>query len=130
MQQVLIDTSAWIEYFRGNEFTLCDQVSTLLLEDKVVNFGPVEYELLRGARPDELAILDSQMKKIRYAEMTRSDFRRAAELFKVMKAKGKTLQFIDLAIAAFCIERNLILLTLDSDFKDIPGLKRLSPNRI
>jgi predicted nucleic acid-binding protein len=130
MEKILIDTSAWIEYFRGKEFTLCDQILGLILEDRITNCGLVEFELLHGARKDELPLLDQQLKKLNYSEMTRQDFRKAAELSKLMKSRGKSLKFIDLAIAAFCIERDLILLTLARDFKEIPGLKRLTPNLI
>jgi predicted nucleic acid-binding protein len=130
MQRVLIDTSAWIEFFRGRKFTICDQVFTLILEDRVVNCGLVEYELLLGARKEEIQGLESQLNKLEYLEMEKKDYKNAADLSKVLKARGKNLKFIDLAIASFCIERNLLLLSLDSDFEGIPGLKRLIPNLI
>jgi predicted nucleic acid-binding protein len=128
VERVCIDTSVWIEYFRRKEFTLGDQVDTLILEERVLNCGPVEFELLHGARKEELSELDNQLGKLDYIEMTRQDFKRAAQLGRAMKARGKTMKFVDLAIAAFCLERNLFLLTLDQDFKDISGLKRLAPN--
>ena len=78
MENVVIDTSAWIEYFRDKEFTLCDQVQSLILEDRVVNCGPIEFELLNSARKEELAALDTQLKKLAHSEITRQDFRKAA----------------------------------------------------
>lgn len=129
MKRVLIDTSAWIEYFRENEFSLADQVSSLVLEERVVLCGVVEYELFRGAHKEERADLEARLNELEYIEFERRDHRLAASLFKKMRSVGKTLHYTDLLIAAFCIARGLILLTLDRDFDGIPGLQRLSPNR-
>lgn len=129
MKKALIDTSAWIEYFRGELFSVADQVNTLVLEDRAVMCGAVEFELMSGVRKDELGLLESRLSELEYIEFERRDHRLAARLFAKMRAKGRTLKYADLLIAAFCIERDLLFLTLDADFEGIPGLARILANR-
>jgi predicted nucleic acid-binding protein len=129
LKKVLVDTSAWIELFRGGPFPLADQVNTLVLEDRALLCGAVEFELLSGARREERQLLESKLAELEYHEFERRDHHLAARLFKKMQALGRTLKYADLMIAAFCIERDLLLLTLDSDFEGIPGLNRLHPNK-
>ena len=108
---------------------MADQVNTLVLEDRAVMCGAVEFELMSGVRKDELGLLESRLSELEYIEFERRDHRLAARLFAKMRAKGRTLKYADLLIAAFCIERDLLFLTLDADFEGIPGLARILANR-
>jgi predicted nucleic acid-binding protein len=96
-----VDSSVWIECLCGRDPALQEQVQALILQDQVMTCGLIEFELLSGARKEELGGLEGQFKKLTYSDMTRHDFRKAAEISKVMKAKGKNLKFMDLGIAAF-----------------------------
>lgn len=129
MKKVLVDTSVWIEMLQGGQFPIADQLNSLLQEDRVVLCGAVEFELLGGARKQERSALETQLNELEYHEFERRDHRRASQIFKHMQSLGKTLKYADLMIAAFCMERGFLLLTLDSDFDGIPGLARLKPNR-
>ena len=46
---IIVDTSVWIEYFRGNQ-PYFDQISELLILNKIVALSPVFGELLQGAK--------------------------------------------------------------------------------
>jgi predicted nucleic acid-binding protein len=53
MPDVLVDTSIWIDAFRGANPTVKNALDSLLAEDRVVFCGVVEMELLHGIRPKE-----------------------------------------------------------------------------
>ncbi|NLE00398.1 MAG: PIN domain-containing protein [Fibrobacter sp.] len=46
---IIIDTSIWIEFFRGNQ-PYFDQVSELIENNDVIGLSPVFGELLQGAK--------------------------------------------------------------------------------
>jgi predicted nucleic acid-binding protein len=48
---IIIDTSIWVEFFRGNQ-PYFDQVSELLVNGDAVALSPVFGELLQGAKND------------------------------------------------------------------------------
>ena len=53
MNKVLIDSSAWINYFRHGTDKIADEVNLLLEEDRVVLCGMVELEILQGIKSKE-----------------------------------------------------------------------------
>jgi predicted nucleic acid-binding protein len=54
---IILDTSVWIEYFRGNP-PFYKQVSDLLVRNEVLAVSPIFGELLQGAgNTDERAII-------------------------------------------------------------------------
>lgn len=61
MADVMVDSSAWIEFFRHGEGAVGDCVSRLLDEDRIALCGMVELELLQGARPRERRTLSVQV---------------------------------------------------------------------
>lgn len=124
----MLDTSVWIACLRGAAFSLEDQVQSLVLQDRVLLCGTIEFELLAGVRKEERQGLEKTLAELEYRELLRDDHRKAAALSREPRAKGKTLQYMDLLIAAFCIRRKLALMTLDRDFDGIAGLLRLVPN--
>jgi predicted nucleic acid-binding protein len=48
---IIIDTSIWIEFFRGNQ-PYFDQVSELIDNNDIIGLSPVFGELLQGAKND------------------------------------------------------------------------------
>jgi predicted nucleic acid-binding protein len=48
---IIIDTSIWIEFFRGNQ-PYFDQVSELIVNNDIIGLSPVFGELLQGAKND------------------------------------------------------------------------------
>ncbi len=50
VDKVLVDTSAWIDFFRKKEPERHELVATLLREGRAMGTGIVSLELLRGAK--------------------------------------------------------------------------------
>lgn len=72
---VVIDTSAWIAFFRGRELTMADAVNRLLRDDAAVLVGPVLTELLQGVRqPKETQQLRDLLSILPFIETRRQDW--------------------------------------------------------
>ncbi|MEW5745412.1 MAG: PIN domain-containing protein [Nitrospirota bacterium] len=123
-RNVLIDTSAWVEFFRGSSGT-ADAVAGLIEAGQASICGVICYELLQGAKSDhEAAQLSNVLSALHYIEMDPDVWIRAGNLSARLRKKGITLPMSDLLIGALALEHNLDVLTIDDHFSSIPGLKR------
>jgi predicted nucleic acid-binding protein len=122
-RKVLIDTSAWVDFFRGTPIT-ADTVAKLIGKGEACICGVVSYELVQGAKSDDEALnLSSVLSALDYVEMTSDLWIRAGNLSAGLRKKGITLPMSDLLIGAIALEHGLEVLTLDDHFANIPGLK-------
>jgi predicted nucleic acid-binding protein len=125
---LLVDTCAWIEYFKSRSSALKQTVEELLLTEQVCSCGPVLYELSQGIKSDkERAMLTDAFAALRYVEMNEALWFKAGELSTLIKRQGKTLPLSDILIASLALEHDLTVLTVDKHFEQIPGLKLYSP---
>jgi predicted nucleic acid-binding protein len=125
MASVLADTSVWVDYFRKGESPASLLLDLLLKEKKVVLCGVVELELLQGMRPAEKEPLSELLTALPCIETERSDFKRAGELLRDLRAKGVQIPATDGIIAALCGRHGFSLLTLDKHFEHFPDIKKL-----
>jgi predicted nucleic acid-binding protein len=123
MDNVLIDSSVWINYFRQNKnkSTVSKDVNLLLDDDRVVLCSMVELEILQGLRG---ALVRELFGALRFVDTQREDFVSAGLLLNQSRSKGITVPSSDCLIAALCIRHHLSLYTLDQDFNQIHSLKR------
>jgi hypothetical protein len=117
---VLIDTSAWIEFFRKKNKPIFDRVAGYLRDQKASGSGIIRLELLRGAKSlKELTVIDELFSVIAVVDPRPESYRLAGQLGYSLAKKGHTLGVVDLLIAQVAIENGLKLLTLDNHFKVI-----------
>ncbi len=120
---VLIDTSAWVEFFRGTSKT-ADAVAKLIEMGKASICGVVTYELIQGAKSaGESSHLSGVLSALPYIEMTSDLWTKAGNISAGLRVKGMTLPMSDLLIGAIALEHNIEVLTLDTHFASIPGVK-------
>ncbi len=119
---VLLDTSAWIAFFRGQPPDAADRVQALLREDRAITCSPVLFEIRRGLRPTELHRVQGLLNALRHIAFTEVDWQAAAELDRALRSGGKTLPLMDIFIATVCRRHHFPLLTLDDHFREVPGL--------
>ena len=120
---ILVDTSIWIEFFKKTSST-GEAVSELLKRDRVWVSGVVLYELVQGAKSEaEKERIVSQLSALNYVEMSIPLWRRAGDISKAMKKKGLTLPISDILLATIAIEHSMSIFTLDKHFESIPGVK-------
>ncbi|MCZ7627234.1 MAG: PIN domain-containing protein [Candidatus Methylomirabilis sp.] len=123
--KVLVDTSAWIEFFRGTPSTCGDKVGELLRRDRTCVTGLIIVELSRGAKGTrELRTLDELLRTVTSLEVSDDVYRKAGELSYRMARRGLTLGTVDAVIAATAIRHDCPLLTLDDHFQQI---RRFAP---
>ena len=126
---VLVDTSAWVDFFRGTSRT-ADEVAKLVEEGRACICGVVSYELTQGMKSDDEAVrLAGTLSALRYIEMTAELWVRAGAISAGLRRRGITLPMSDMLIGALALEHGLEVLTVDDHFASIPGLKRYHGQR-
>lgn len=130
---ILVDSSVWVDYFRGSETpatTALDQSlgrSEVALADLVLMEVLQGYRLLREARA-----VDAFLSRLRCFTLGGDGTARAAAAnYRQLRALGVTPRSsINVLIATFCAEEELDLLADDRDFTLMAphlGLRLLIP---
>jgi predicted nucleic acid-binding protein len=124
---ILIDTSAWIEYFRATGSAAAIEVRRLLSEesDRVVICEPIAMEILAGALDDDrhakLERLVNGLRSLRIDDA--HDFRSAATIYRTARRAGQTIRSInDCLIAAVAIRHGASVVHRDADFEAIAAI--------
>ncbi len=114
----LIDTSAWIEFLRraGNP-DVKGRVASYLDAGSAAVCGPIEFELLAGARPSETSDVLAAMSFCEPVEFTRACWRRAAELELELRGRGVTVPRDDVFVATAALEYDLPIYACDAHFE-------------
>ena len=116
---ILVDSSVWINYFRGIDDKQTEVLDKTLGEESVVVGDLILTEVLQGFRRDEdfmkardlfdsLTMFDMIGREIAFA---------SAENYRFLRKQGITVRkTIDVIIATFCIRQSIPLLFSDKDF--------------
>jgi len=117
---ILVDTSVWIDFFRGENSPQRWTLHNLIHDEEDISIcGIILTEILQGVKEDqsfeqtrnyllELPVFEPE------GIETYSD---AARIFRLCKKKGKTIRSTtDCIIAAICLENNLSVLHKDRDY--------------
>jgi predicted nucleic acid-binding protein len=123
--RVLIDTSAWIHFFRGTNTVIQEKVRKLLLEDRAVICPIIYQEILQGLKSEaevqkvsHLLIFIPRLKVDPYLIAFG-----AAEIYTDCRRQGITIRKSqDCQIAFFCSLEGVALLHDDKDFFNIAKL--------
>lgn len=116
MDKILVDTSAWIEFFRKKE-PYYSVVLELLDNDMVCCMGIVLAELLQGAKSEkELNTIKEFLHVFDFLPESVKSWEKAGELSYALKQKGKAIGLSDCYIAVLTRSSNVRLLTLDKHF--------------
>jgi len=113
----LIDTSAWIEFFRksGSRETKT-RVATMIELGEAAYCGPVEFELLTGARASERKAVESALAFSNSLDFPRACWRLAADIEYSVRRKGVTVPRDDIFVAAAAKHHDVPLYTTDPHF--------------
>ena len=117
---ILVDSSVWIDYFRGVSTLQTDRLDTLLGAEPLAIGDVILTEVLQGfvherAFNQALALLTS----LTLVEVGGQEIAiQAARNFRTLRVHGVTVRkTIDTLIATCCIERGHPLLYSDRDFE-------------
>ena len=124
MAEVLIDTSAWIAFFRGQE-PLAARVDAALADGNAAVCGMVELEVVQNVRPDEEDVRNLMRSTLRL-KTEEEDYRIAGERLAELRRQGLTIPATDGLIAQVALRYQVPLLEFDKHFEHIEGLMRVS----
>ncbi|HEX5659724.1 MAG TPA: PIN domain-containing protein [Polyangiales bacterium] len=110
-----MDTSAWIDFFRGRE-PLAEAVDAALATKEAAICGPIETELRRGLNKSERSRVLPLVAACRYLPQPDELWKEAGELGYALRRRGVTVKTLDLLIAAYATANRCSLLTADTDF--------------
>jgi|BarGraNGADG00211_3_1021988.scaffolds.fasta_scaffold27767_2 predicted nucleic acid-binding protein len=116
---VIVETSAWVEYFRGGVPDVVEKVDRCLEQD-LVGIGDLVYcEVMQGIRSSrERGEVSSLLLSLpRFDMVGFSIAEKSASNYRLLRSKGVTVRkTIDVLIGTFCAEHGLQLVHHDSDF--------------
>lgn len=110
--QVLVDSSVWLDYFRGTATPETDRLDSLLGRSPLVVADVVMMEVLH-ALPDELHRKQAREALGRFWQVELGGFDLAAKsavLFHTLRARGIPVRTAECRIASFCIDQGFALL--------------------
>ena len=116
---IIIDTSAWIEYFREGDQQVAAKVDRCLELD-LVGIGDLIYcEVMQGIRsPREGRNVGGLLNSLPKFEMVGFDIAgKSAKNFRLLRTRGITVRkTIDVIIGTFCAENGFKIVHRDVDF--------------
>ncbi len=117
---IIVDSSVWIDYFAGRELPQVTRLRELLAAEADLGvLDLVVMEVLQGCRTD------TSLEKLRKALDAFAHFEcggyeravRAARNHRSLRQAGVTpRRAVDVLIATFCLDENMVLLHNDRDF--------------
>ena len=118
MKKILVDTSIWIEYFKGNKGVAA------IIEEKnahtVFIAGPMITELIQAIKTkSEKDNFASSLESLPRLAITDRDWLDAGMLGSALREKGITIPLPDLIIYTLAKNNNCSLCTLDKHFETI-----------
>jgi predicted nucleic acid-binding protein len=125
---ILVDTSVWIDHFRGLNTPEALALNLLLdRNEDLCTCGMILTEVLQGIRDD------AQHQRTRryfdsliYLPTGRAVYLAAAEMFRAARKTGDTIRrTADCLIAACAVARSVVLLERDSDFDVLARTSKL-----
>jgi predicted nucleic acid-binding protein len=117
---VIVDTSVWIDFFRGNDTWQVAVLSNRLVADEPIALTDTIFtEILQGL-VDERSVRRVERRLLAHEVLVLDpldDHRRAAALYRACRRRGVTIRrTLDCLIAAVCIREHRPLLHADVDF--------------
>lgn len=121
---ILVDSSVWIDFFRGQRNPQCEALAEYLSEGSV-EVGMADlilFEVLRGFR-DGVSLREAQrlLSALPQVEIGGTDHAlHAAALYRRLRRQGRTVRSaIDVLLASYCMRYGHVLLHRDADFESL-----------
>jgi predicted nucleic acid-binding protein len=119
----IVDTSIWIDFLRGVPWVK-KLLERPIAEDRVFIAGPILFELLQGIRsPKERKQVQEALLSMKYLQISADDWAEAGTLSSELRAQGITIPMTDLLIAQLAKRYDLLVISFDTHFDQVPGLR-------
>ena len=118
MKNILLDTSAWVEYFKGNP-TVAAMVHDRETHSVYI-IGPAITELIQGMKTEkEKETFTASLDSLPRLKITDQDWFDAGTFGAQLRSKGVTVPLADLIIYAVARNNLCSICTIDKHFKAI-----------
>lgn len=124
----LVDTTIWVDYFRGKDTSEVKYLTNALETDQDICIcGPVLTEILQGiSDDDQYAKTKKFLDFLIFLPLSEQNYLLSAEIYRHARAKGKSIRkTIDCFIASCAITHKIPLLHNDEDFLVIEKYSQL-----
>ncbi|MEY4676240.1 MAG: hypothetical protein RLZZ470_747 [Pseudomonadota bacterium] len=121
---ILVDTSVWIDFFRGQRSAACEALAQCLGDASLEIGMPdlVLFEVMRGFR-ETPAMHEAQalLTALPAVELGGADNAlKAAARYRQLRSQGRTVSSpIDVLLASYCMDQGHVLLHNDADFESL-----------
>ena len=119
--RVLVDTSAWVDFFNGHPSPEAEALARLIREEAdVLTCGVVVAEVLQGLRKSKtLTKIEQHLLGMEWLTPREPEtYVEAANLYRHLRSKGVTIRStIDCVIAQLADEHDVLLLSKDRDLR-------------
>lgn len=121
---ILIDTTIWSLALRHNrpkspsEMLIQHELQELIQESRATIVGPILQEVLSGIKHStQFKNVKAAIQAFNTTTIEEVDYIHAAELYNVCRKKGVQGSHIDFLLCAVATRLNMLIFTLDKDFK-------------
>lgn len=118
----LVDTSVWVDWFRGVDSSASRLVHELAADPtSIATTQPVVMELRAGASAAQLAVVEDVVSRMVLLGVDPDlDFLVAADLYRAVRVRGDTPRsMVDCLIAAVALRYDAVLVHRDRDYARI-----------
>jgi len=125
---ILVDTSVWIDFFKGDETPEVARLEDLIgSEESITYSGIILQELFQGVSSSrQRKLIEDYFSPFFELFPQKSTYLLAARLYRESRSNGHPIRSsIDCLISALAIENNCKLLHKDRDFDYIEEISRL-----
>ena len=127
---ILVDSSVWIDFFRGKRSAACEALAQCLGDASLEVGMPdlVLFEVMRGFRENRaMHAAQAFLTALPQVEIGGSEHAlKAAARYRQLRAQGRTVNSpIDVLLASFCMDQGHVLLHNDADFESMQILGSL-----
>ena len=126
MRRILLDTSAYSHFLRGNNLVLDAMVQAEVIFMSIFVLGELHYGFRGGARlKQNRKLLEDFLQKpsVQVLPGTAETAQIFSEIKFDLKSSGSPIPLNDVWIAASTMETGSVLVTFDKHFTRIPGLR-------
>lgn len=111
---ILVDTSIFIDYFRGNPTYL----DAIIDKNEICTCGIVAAELYHGTRTsEEKDRISRLLNELTWVDITREHWITTGENLNRLRSLGITVPFQDVVLATLCSVKTITLYSADKHFR-------------
>ncbi len=125
-EKILVDTSVWIDYFKGQNGYIVNLMDAILTKNSIYVPKVVIAELMQGCKSEkEISVVEEFLDAFYIIDNSEDTWMKAGKLSFSMKKQGKTVNLIDCYISVIASENDCAVFTLDKHFDDIKNFIKI-----